>query len=62
VFTSVSDLGRKLMRYIKAVQQDRQAVPVGLRRSDEADRMIPVQVVRTVYSQSVIVMRYVSGS
>src|SRR6266852_6343783 len=32
----------------QAVQQDRQAGPVGLRRSDEAHRMIAVQVVRTV--------------
>jgi hypothetical protein len=35
---------------------------VGLRRSDEAHCMIAVQVVRTVDSQIVIVMRYVSGS
>ena len=39
-----------------------QARPVGLRRSDEAHRMIAVQVVRTVHSQIVIVVRYVSGS
>jgi transposase len=50
VFTSVTDLRRKLMR------------PVGLRRSDEAHRMTAVQVVRTVHSQIVIVMRYVRGS
>jgi len=61
VFTSVTDLRRKLMRYIKQYK-DRQAGPVGLRRSDEAHRMIAVQVVRTVHSQIVIVMRYVSGS
>ncbi len=38
------------------------ACQVGLRRSDEAHRMIAVQVVRTVRSQIVIVMRYMSGS
>jgi hypothetical protein len=46
----------------QAVQQDRESGPVGLRRSDEAHRMIAVQVVRTVHFQIVIVMRYVSGS
>ena len=33
----------------QAVQQDRQAGPVRLRRSDEAHRMIAVQVVWTVH-------------
>jgi hypothetical protein len=46
----------------QAVQQDREGGPVCLRRSDEAHRMIAVQVVRTVHFQIVIVMRYVSGS
>jgi hypothetical protein len=49
VFTSVTDRRTEADAIHQAVQQDRQAVPVGLRRSDEAHRMIAVQVVRTVH-------------
>lgn len=49
VFTSVTDLRRKLMRYIKQYKKTAKPVPVGLRRSDEAHRMIAVQVVRTFH-------------
>jgi transposase len=47
----------RLERYMRSTDPDFET-----RRSDEAHRMIAVPVVRTVRSQIVIVMRYVSGS
>ena len=49
VFTSVTDLRRKLMRYIKQYNKTAKPFRWTLRRSDEAHRMIAVQVVRTVH-------------
>jgi hypothetical protein len=49
VFTSVTDLRRKLMRYIKQYNKTAKPFRWALRRSDEAHRMIAVQVVRTVH-------------
>ena len=49
IFTSVTDLRRTLMRYIKQLQQDREAVSVVLRGPNEAHRMITGHIVRTVH-------------
>ena len=57
IFTSVTDLRRTLMRYIKHYKQDRDAHSLGVCRSLAANRVNAVQIDRTVHPSTAIAPR-----